>query len=135
MPRKGQAREAKCPKCLDVIREMIPWRESINTGGWRGLLKSDICFFFIMIHKQLQLKQKMHYIRILHVCLLIFSTVYGKSLVNTAYVPSYQYLYQIQKHLLQECWIHMMSKISEPGENSKCMKQVTLDGKQFCAIK
>ena len=118
MPRKGQAREAKCPKCLDVIREMIPWRESINTRGWRGLLKSDICFFFIMLHKQLQLKQKMHYIRISHVCLLFFSTVYDKPLVNRAYVPNYQYLYQIQKDLLQECWIPMMSKISEPGEKS-----------------
>ena len=29
----------------------------------------------------------------------------------------------------------MMSKVSKPGENSKCMKQVTLDVKQFCAIK
>lgn len=118
MPRKGQAREAKCPKCLDVIREMIPWREWINTRGWRGLLKSDICFFFIMLHKQIQLKQKMHYIRISHVWLLFFSTVYDKPLVNRAYVPNYQYLYQIPNDLLQECWIHMMSKISEPGENS-----------------
>lgn len=118
MPRKGQAREAKCPKCLDVIREMIPWREWINTRGWRGLLKSDICFFVIMLHKQIQLKQKMHYIRISRVWLLFFSTVYDKPLVNRAYVPNYQYLYQIPNDLLQECWIHMMSKISEPGENS-----------------
>ena len=135
MPRKGQAREAKCPKCLDVIREMIPWRESINTRGWRGLLKSDICFFVIMLHKQLQLKQKMHYIRISHVCLLFFSTVYDKPLVNRAYVPNYQYLYQIKRIFYKNAEYLWWAKFLNQVRRVTCKKQVTLDGKQFCAIK